>query len=76
MVLSKKKKKRFKTMFGAVVIMVFGYLVCPCVLPLVIQPVLTLLKAVVERKMATQLYLLQCYQRVNPISEDEKNDAF
>jgi hypothetical protein len=26
--------------------------------------------------MATQLYLLQCYQRVNPISEDEKNDAF
>jgi hypothetical protein len=63
-------------MFGAVVIMVFGCLICPCVLPLVMQSILTLLKAMVKRKMAAQLYLLHDYQRVNPIPEDEKDDAF
>jgi hypothetical protein len=29
-----------------------------------------------EWKMATQLYLLQGYERVNPIPEDERDGAF
>jgi hypothetical protein len=56
--------------------MVFGCLICPCVLPLVIWSVSTLLKAMLELKTATQLYLLQGYQRVNPIPEDGKGDTF
>jgi hypothetical protein len=58
-------------MFGAVVIMVFGFLIHPCVLPLVMRSVLTLLN---EKRL--QVHLLQGYQRVNPIPEDEKDDAF
>jgi hypothetical protein len=33
-------------------------------------------ESMVEQKTAAQLYLLQSYQRVNPIPEDEKDDAF
>jgi hypothetical protein len=36
------------------------------------RSVLTLLEAMGERK----IYMLQGYQRVNPIPEDEKDDAF
>jgi hypothetical protein len=38
--------------------------------------ILTLIKAIMEGKMATQLYLLQGYQRVNPIPKKERDDAF
>jgi hypothetical protein len=65
-----------KTMFGAVVIMVLGYLILPCLLPLVMQSVSTLIEVIVEQKTDAQLYLLQGYQRVDPISEDEKDDDF
>jgi hypothetical protein len=37
---------------------------------------LTLIEAIVEQKMATQLYPLQGYQRVNPIHDDDRDDAF
>jgi hypothetical protein len=63
-------------MFGAVVIMVFGCLKCPCVLPLVMRSILSLLKDMVKQKTAAQFYLLQGYQRVNPIPEDKNGDAF
>jgi uncharacterized membrane protein len=63
-------------MFGAVLIMVLGCLICPRLLPLVMRSVSTLIEAIVEEKMATQLYLLQGYQRVNPIPEEERDDAF
>jgi hypothetical protein len=43
-------------------------------LSLVMRSILTLLEAMVERKTVAQFYL-GC-QRVNPIPEDEKNDAF
>jgi hypothetical protein len=36
----------------------------------------TLIKAIVEQKKATQLYLLQGYERVNPIPKKEIDDAF
>jgi hypothetical protein len=38
------------------------------------QSILTLTEAIVEQKIATQLYLLQGYQRENP--KDERGDAF
>jgi hypothetical protein len=66
----------FKTMFGAVLIMVLGCLILPCLLPLVMRSALNLVEAIVEQKMATQLYLLQGYQRVNPIPDDDRDDAF
>jgi hypothetical protein len=69
---------RFKTMFGAVLIMVLDCFILPCLLPLllVMRSALTLIEAIVEQKMATQLYILQGYQRVNPIPYDDKDDAF
>jgi hypothetical protein len=70
------KRERFKTMFGAIVIMVFGCLICPCVLPLVMQSILSLLKDMVKQKTTAQLHLLQGYWRVNPIPEDKNDDAF
>jgi uncharacterized membrane protein len=54
-------------MFGAIVIIVLGCLVLPCLLPLVMWSISTLLEAMMEQKTAEQLYLLQGYQRVNPI---------
>jgi hypothetical protein len=36
------------------------------------QSVLTLIKAIVERKTATQLFLLKGYQRVNPIPKKKE----
>jgi hypothetical protein len=63
-------------MFGAVLIMVLGCLILPRLLPLVMWSISTLTEAIVEWKMATQLYLLQGHHRVNPISEDERDDAF
>jgi uncharacterized membrane protein len=60
-------KGGFKTMLGAVLIMVLGCLILPCLLPLVMWSILTLIKAIVEQKMTTQFYLLQGYQRINPI---------
>jgi hypothetical protein len=70
------KRERFKTMFGAVVIIVFGCLICPCMLPLVMQSILSLFKNMVKQKMAAQLYLLQGYWRVNPIPEDKNDNGF
>jgi hypothetical protein len=66
----------FKTMFVAVLIMVLGCLILPCLLPLVMKSALTLKEAIVEQKMATRLYLLQGYQRVNPIPDDGRDDSF
>jgi hypothetical protein len=65
-----------KTMFGTVLTMVLGCLMVPCLLPLVTRSALTLIEAKIEQKMATQLYLLQSYQRVNPIHDDDTDDAF
>jgi hypothetical protein len=64
----------FKTMLGAVLIMVLGCLILLCLLPLVMHSISTLIKAS-ERKNG-QLYLLQGYQRVNPIPKKERDDAF
>jgi hypothetical protein len=47
--------------------MVLGCLILPCLLPLVMQSVSTLTAGIVEWKTAPQIYLLQCYQRVNPM---------
>jgi hypothetical protein len=66
----------FKTMFGAVLITVLGCLILPCLLLLVMWSITTLIEAIVERKTATQLYVLQGYQRVNPICQEERDDAF
>jgi hypothetical protein len=66
----------FKTMFGAVVIIVLGCFILSCLLPLVTWSISTLLEAIVEWKMAAQLCLLQGHQRVNPIPEAERDDAF
>jgi hypothetical protein len=56
--------------------MVLDCLTLPCLLPLVMWSILTLIEAIVEWKTATQLYLLQDYQRLNPIPEDKRDDAF
>jgi uncharacterized membrane protein len=63
-------------MFGAVLIMMLGCLILPCLLPLVMWFISTPIKAIVEQKTATQLYLVQVYQRVNPISKKKRDDAF
>jgi hypothetical protein len=62
----------FKTMLRAVLIMVLGSLVLPCLLPLVMWSISTLIEAIARRKMATQLYLLQGYQRVKSPSLRKK----
>jgi hypothetical protein len=49
----------FKTMFGAILIIVLGCIIIPCLLPLVMWSVSTLIEAIAEQKTATQLYLLQ-----------------
>jgi uncharacterized membrane protein len=63
-------------MLGAILIMVWGCLILPCLLPLVMRSVSILLEAILEQNMATQLYLLQGYQRVNRVPKKEKDDAF
>jgi hypothetical protein len=55
---------------------VLGCLILPCLLSLVMRSALTLIEAIVEQKIAIQLYLLQVYQRVNPIHDDDRDDAF
>jgi hypothetical protein len=63
-------------MLGAALITVLGCLIFPCLLPLVTLSILTPIKAIVKQKTATQLYLLQGYQKVNPIPKKERDDAF
>jgi hypothetical protein len=65
----------FKTMFGAGLIMVLGCFILPFLLTLVMRSALTLIEAIVEQTVATQFYLLQGYQRVNPIPDD-RDHAF
>jgi hypothetical protein len=62
-------------MLGAVLIMVLCCHILPCLLPLVMQSISTLKEAIVEQKTATQLHLLQGYQRVNPIPSDETHSV-
>jgi uncharacterized membrane protein len=42
-------------MLGAILIMVWGCLILPCLLPLVMRSVSILLEAILEQNMATQL---------------------
>jgi hypothetical protein len=56
--------------------MVMGCFILPCLLPLDMQSILTLIEVIVERETVTQLHLLQGYQGVNLIPEDERDDAF
>jgi hypothetical protein len=55
---------------------VLGCLILPCLLPLVRRSLSTLTEAIVKQKTSTQLYVLQGYQRVHPITEDEKDGTF
>jgi hypothetical protein len=63
-------------MFGDVLIMVLCCLILQCLLTLVMRSISTLIEVTVEWKTAAQLYLLQGYQSVNPIPEDEIDGAF
>jgi hypothetical protein len=60
-------------MFVAILIMVLSCLILLCLLPLVRQSIWTLIEAIVEWKMATQLYKVT---KVNPIPENKRDDAF
>jgi hypothetical protein len=49
-----------------------GCLILPCLLPLVILSIWTLIEAIVEQKTAAQFYLVQGYQRVNSIPKKKE----
>lgn len=54
----------FKTMIGIVIVMLPGYLLIPCLMPLLVKNVTGLIEAAVKQKMATQLLILKGYQQL------------
>jgi hypothetical protein len=49
---------RFKTLVGAIGLALGAGLILPCVVPLVLQSIRTIVEAIIERKMATHIKVL------------------
>ena len=60
-----RQKGRFKTLMGIILLILGACLILPCLAPLVIQSVSSLIKVMVERKMATHVMMLWEYKPLN-----------
>jgi hypothetical protein len=59
---------RFKTLIGAMGLVLGACLIPPCLVPLVLQPIRTTREAIIERKTVTHVMMLWKYK---PLNQDD-----
>jgi hypothetical protein len=52
----------FKTLIGAICLILGACLILPCVVPLVLRSIRTIMEAIIERKMASHIMMLWKYR--------------